>query len=194
MQPVEPPESAAEQAIRSIKRRPIRSPLAAVVATSEGPGLGSEFTVRLPAAVPDANSSALPARPSGPQQARGGGTRVLIVDDHRDVADGLTRLLRFHGYDARAVLNPVDALAAAKAFRPQVALLDIGLPTMDGYTLAEELRAHLGDMTPVLIALSGYDQPQDRRRSQASGFATHLAKPVDADVLVNALRELTAVS
>lgn len=138
----------------------------------------------------DSNSSPAPLTPSAAQQVSGGGTRVLIVDDHPAVANGLSRLLRLLGYDVRAELNPVDAVVTAKGFRPQFAVLDIGLPTMDGYALAEELRAHLGDMTPVLIALSGYDQPEDRRRSHASGFATHLVKPVDVDDLVGALSRL----
>ena len=158
-----------------------------VTAHSDGPGLGSEFTVRLPAAEPDSTPSSAQLTPSGSQQAGGAGTRVLVVDDHPEVANGLTRLLRILGYDVRAELNPVDAIAAAAEFRPQIALLDIGLPTMDGYTLAEELRTRLGDSTPVLIALSGYDQPHDRRRSHASGFARHLAKPVDVDDLMDAL-------
>lgn len=161
-----------------------------VTAHSAGPGLGSEFTVRLPAAAPDSNSSSAQLAPRVSQQASGSGTRVLIVDDHPAVASGLSRLLRLLGYDVRAELNPVDAIATAERFRPQFALLDIGLPTMDGYELAEELRAHLGDTTPVLIALSGYDQPEDRRRSHASGFATHLVKPVDVDTLLGALSRL----
>lgn len=158
-----------------------------VTAHSNGPGFGSEFTVRLPAAEPDSKPSPAQSRPSESQHAGGAGTRVLIVDDHPEVANGLMRLLRLLGYDARAELNPVDAIAAAAEFRPQIALLDIGLPTMDGYALAEALRARLGDRTPMLVALSGYDQPQDRRRSHASGFATHLAKPVDVDDLMDAL-------
>jgi CheY-like chemotaxis protein len=161
-----------------------------VTAHSDGPGLGSEFTVRLPAAAPDSNGSAAQSTSGSSQSATNGrGTRVLVVDDHREVADGLKRLLRLLGYDVRAELNPLDAVATAEAFRPEIALLDLGLPTMDGYTLAMELRARLGADAPALIALSGYNQPQDRRRSHAAGFATHLVKPIDVDDLVDALNK-----
>ena len=80
-----------------------------------------------------------------------------------------------------------DAIALAEVFRPQIAILDIGLPTIDGYTLARELRTRLADSAPLLIALSGYGQPHDRQRSDASGFALHLVKPVDVDELIAAL-------
>ena len=115
------------------------------------------------------------------------GTRVLLVDDHRDVVEGLSRLLSVLGYDVRAVGNAFDAIALADVFRPQIAILDIGLPTIDGYTLARELRTRLADSAPLLIALSGYGQPHDRQRSDASGFALHLVKPVDVDELIAAL-------
>ena len=83
--------------------------------------------------------------------------------------------------------DPSQALSAADAFRPQVAILDIGLPVMDGYTLGRELRARLGDATPILIALTGYGQEQDQRRSEEAGFSLHLVKPVDAETLMNIL-------
>lgn len=119
--------------------------------------------------------------------------RVLLVEDHPAVAEGLTRLLRVLGYDVRAERNPVDAIVTAETFQPDVALLDIGLPAMNGYALAMELRARLGGMAPVLIALSGYDQPLDLRHSQATGFATHLVKPIDAEDLVNAIDRFAPV-
>jgi CheY-like chemotaxis protein len=161
-----------------------------VTVRSDGPGLGSEFTVRLPVATPEAERTPTPTVSHAPSsEARVQGRRVLVVDDHREVASGLERLLRVLGYDVRTELDPHDAIAAAVAFRPKVALLDIGLPGMDGYALAQELRTRLGDDAPVLIALSGYNQLQDRRRSQAAGFATHLVKPVDVDDLVGALEQ-----
>jgi len=98
------------------------------------------------------------------------------------------------GYDVRVARNPLDAIETAEAFRPQVALLDIGLPMMDGYALARELRALLGDAAPTLIALSGYDQARDRRLSKEAGFAMHLAKPIDVDELVEALERVTATA
>lgn len=163
-----------------------------VTAQSDGPGHGSEFTVRLPAA------AAVPDRPPQPDARvtmttpAPNKTRVLIVDDHRDVANGLARMLRIAGFEVRTALGPKEALALADDFRPRVAILDIGLPEMDGYTLARELRARLGESPPILIALSGYSQAEDKRRSEASGFALHLVKPMDVDVLVGALTELVA--
>ena len=159
-----------------------------VSAHSDGPDLGSEFTVRLPAAAVNFEHATTSLELTRPEKnASSKRTRVLIVDDHPEVASSLTRLMRLLGYDVRAELNPLDAVAAAKEFQPEIALLDIGLPVMDGYALAAELRARLGDMTPVLIALSGYNQPRDQRHSQAAGFAAHLTKPIDADDLVSAL-------
>ncbi len=161
-------------------------------AHSDGPGRGSEFTVRLPSAVAP-NGSTLPstpdfgASPSAPPTAR-----VLLVDDHNDVIVGLSRLLNVLGYDVRATKSPLDAIELAEVFRPQIAILDIGLPGMDGYTLAGELRSRLADSPPILIALSGYGQPRDRQRSDAAGFTVHLVKPVDVDELVAALSPRSA--
>ena len=161
-----------------------------ITAHSDGPGWGSLFTIRLPAApLPTAS---LPAEKVTPP-ADGSETsslRVLIVDDHRDIVDGLSRLLAAAGYDIRAALNPADAIALAESFRPRVAILDIGLPVMDGYALGAALRERLGDETPQLIALSGYNQPDDRRRSEDAGFMLHLAKPIDVDQLTDALANL----
>ena len=161
-----------------------------VTARSDGLGLGSEFAVRLPtgAASPDF------ARPASSHSAirmsRAPKARVLLVDDHSDVADGLTRLLGIVGYDVRAALDPIEAISLAQEFRPEIAILDIGLPTMDGYALARELRIRLADSPPVFIALSGYSQSLDRQRSDASGFALHLVKPIDVDELVDAVERM----
>lgn len=160
-----------------------------VTAHSNGPELGSEFTVRLPAAEPEFNKSSTESGSSSgsPNEGKGRRIRLLVVDDHPAVAEGLTRLLRELDYDVRTALNPLEAIEVAQSFRPEIALLDIGLPGMDGYTLASELRARLGKTAPVMIALSGYSQPLDLRHSQAAGFAAHLVKPVDADDLVAAI-------
>jgi len=160
-----------------------------VTAYSEGLGRGSEFTVRLPVAQGATNGAVeAGARWSAPEPARR--ARVLIVDDHLDVVKGLSRLLSITGYDVRSALSPAEALELVVAFQPQAAILDIGLPEMDGYKLAGEIRSRLGESTPVLIALSGYSQTDDRRRSEASGFAHHLVKPLDIDVLLDVLDAL----
>ena len=156
-------------------------------AHSDGPGQGSEFSIRLPRSG-KANGLAQPAAPrSDANDSASTSARVLLVDDHRDVLEGLSRLLSLFGYDVRAVRHPVEAIELAEVFRPQIAILDIGLPTMDGYALAQELRSRLADSPPTLIALSGYGQPQDRQRSEASGFVVHLVKPIDVDELVDAM-------
>jgi PAS domain S-box-containing protein len=163
-----------------------------VSAHSDGPGRGSEFTIRLPAA-PKVNTVRATA-PGEATRTHGASTRVLVVDDHPDVVNGLARVLTLVGYDVRSALNPLDAIETAEAFRPQVAVLDIGLPMMDGYALARELRTQCGDAVPALIALSGYDQERDRRRSREAGFAMHLAKPIDIDELLKALESVMATS
>ena len=158
-------------------------------AHSEGPGRGSTFTMRLPASAPLAASASGPdaaVRPATNDIAR----RVLVVDDNRDAAEMISLLLSRAGHQVEIAADASQALSTADAFRPQVAILDIGLPVMDGYALGRELRARLGSATPVLIALTGYGQEQDQRRSAEAGFASHLVKPVDARQLVHLVDEL----
>jgi PAS domain S-box-containing protein len=150
--------------------------------TSDGPGLGSEFTVRLPASTRVVDVP-LAVR-SGPLRARAR-QRVLVVDDNRDGAAMIGELLEAAGHEVRVANDASQALSLVDTFTPQVAILDVGLPVMDGYALGGELRVRLGGAAPFLIALTGYGQEQDRRRSQEAGFALHLVKPVDAETLVN---------
>ncbi len=150
-----------------------------VHAHSEGRGLGSEFVVRLPL-----SSAALTLAPSEPVAAALLGVapqRVLLVDDNADGADTLGRLLRAHGHTVEVYHDPVGALAAVDRFRPDLALLDIGLPVLDGYQLAARLRALPGGQGCRLVALSGYGLAADHARSEAAGFERHLVKPVNAD-------------
>jgi CheY-like chemotaxis protein len=154
-----------------------------VSAHSDGVDRGSEFIVRLPASVtPVLLATTQPHR----SRRRAGirGQRILVVDDNRDGAEMISDVLASVGHDVQIANDPSQALSSADAFRPQVAILDIGLPVMDGYMLARELRARLDKAVPILIALTGYGQDQDRRRSEEAGFATHLVKPVDAETLV----------
>ena len=163
-------------------------------AHSDGPGRGSEFSVRLPSAVSSNGSTGSATPDFGASEPASATARVLLVDDHNDVIVGLSRLLNVLGYDVRATKSPFDAIELAETFRPEIAILDIGLPVMDGYTLARELRSRLADSPPTLIALSGYGQPQDRQRSDASGFAVHLVKPIDVDELMAALTPRPAIA
>ena len=102
----------------------------------------------------------------------------------------ISDLLGGAGHEVQVANDPSQALSLADTFRPQVGILDIGLPVMDGYTLARELRARLGNAAPILIALTGYGQDQDRRRSEEAGFSLHFVKPVDAESLVRQLDAL----
>ena len=164
-----------------------------VTAHSEGLGRGSEFSIRLPVAQGSERRATPPsARPRVQPERRGAGTRVLIVDDNHDVLDTAARLLAYAGYETRTASDAVAALTVATEFRPRIAILDIGLPVMDGYHLARELRARMGDDLPTLIALTGYSQAADRQRSRDAGFARHLAKPIDAEELLRVLAALAA--
>jgi len=154
-----------------------------VEAHSAGVGRGSEFVVRLPAAQPAA--SPRPPRQSTRRPASGRGVRTLVVDDNRDAATMLGEALSAFGHDVRVASDGPSALELAIAFRPQIILLDLGLPVMDGYEVAEQLR-HAG-VSAMIVAVTGYGQETDRARSEASGFAAHFVKPVDLDELKRAL-------
>jgi len=160
-----------------------------VGAHSGGQGQGSTFTVRLPAAAPAVPQAIAPGA-AAPWNKSASPRRVLVVDDNRDAVELLSRLLARAGHRVEMARDASQALAVAEAFRPEVAILDIGLPVMDGYALARELRACLGSATPLLIALTGYGQEEDRRRSEEAGFASHVVKPVDARKLVRLLDQL----
>jgi PAS domain S-box-containing protein len=160
-----------------------------VEAHSEGPGRGSEFVVRLPllveprAATPSADARAPRLRPA-PRH------RVLVVDDNRDSADSLATLLRLVGNDVRTAYDGRQALEVAAQYQPEMVLLDIGLPGLNGYEVARQLRTERGYGRPVLTALTGYSSEEDRRRSLAAGFDHHMVKPVDFASLQAVLESL----
>jgi signal transduction histidine kinase/CheY-like chemotaxis protein len=158
-----------------------------VEARSEGPGKGSQFVVRLPVPEPQSpgESGAKPAGPT-PVSPR----RVLVVDDNVDAAESLAMLLRVERHEVYTAHDGSTALAAAAAFRPEIVLLDIGLPRMDGYEVARRLRGQDGFQKTLLVALTGYGQEEDRRRAAAAGFDAYLVKPADPA----ALHELLAGS
>jgi PAS domain S-box-containing protein len=156
-----------------------------VTAHSNGPGCGSEFIVRLPASKLLAPSAEAQARTALAQVVGHRVQRVLVVDDNRDGAQMISSVLASAGHDVQVAYDPSQALSLTDTFRPQVAILDIGLPVMDGYTLGRELRARLGRPQPILIALTGYGQERDKRRSEEAGFVLHLVKPIEAETLVH---------
>jgi signal transduction histidine kinase len=142
-------------------------------------GKGARFELRLPLApAPEA------ARPAVPPQA-GLSRRVLIVDDNEDAADSLALLLRMDGHVVEPVYHPAAALEQAERFGPEVILLDIGLPEMDGYEVARRLRKT--GTTARIVALTGYGQPQDVSRALDAGFDSHLVKPVEMPALLQEL-------
>ena len=161
---------------------------------SDGPGKGSEFVVRLPAVAKQTAETSSSGRAESREETRPESTlgRVLVVDDNEDSAQLLAEILVQKGYHARVALDAVSALQVAAEMRPDIAILDIGLPVMDGYDLAAHLRAlpDLGDVD--LIAVTGYGQDADRRRTQQAGFRHHLVKPVDITALEAALDGLAS--
>jgi PAS domain S-box-containing protein len=153
-----------------------------VRAYSEGPGRGSEFVVRLPAfAEPEMASDDAPTVERDLEETAC--YRILVVDDNRDSAESVALLLELNGHQVRMAHDGPEALATAQHFRPQVVVLDIGLPEMDGYEVARRLRGEAQMQDVMLIALTGYGQNEDRQRAIAAGFNHHLIKPVDLDSL-----------
>jgi signal transduction histidine kinase len=159
-----------------------------VSASSEGVGRGSEFVVRLPAAD---QSQQAPKEPTARQRLGRTGCRILVVDDNADTATGMTRLLALLGNEVRMALDGYSAIETATAFGPDFVLLDIGLPGIDGYQVAARLRLLESCKATVIIAISGYGQEEDRRRSRAAGFDYHLVKPVEHNALLTILAEHT---
>jgi signal transduction histidine kinase/ActR/RegA family two-component response regulator len=157
-----------------------------VWAESAGPGHGSEFIVDLPPAIGEGAVREVP-EPARPEHAAANeGRRVLIVDDNQDAAETLAEVLADLGYEVATAHDGVTALNTAATFRPTVCLLDIGLPSMDGYELARRLRASAALPDGArLIAVTGYGQENDRRLSSEAGFDAHVVKPVDLDALID---------
>jgi CheY-like chemotaxis protein len=160
-----------------------------VQARSEGLGRGAEFIVRLPLRAEPAivrsrgDRDAVASAPAGVRR------RILVVDDNRDAAQGLRLLLEGDGHEVHLATDGAAGLAAAKQYRPDVALLDIGLPEMSGYELAQRIREDPALEGTLLVAVTGYGQMHDRARASASGFHHHLVKPVEFGALQQLIRE-----
>jgi CheY-like chemotaxis protein len=151
--------------------------------TSGGPGQGSCFTVRLPALA--GATADIPVQTAQVRDSVGAGAgRILIVDDNKDAADTLADLLRLDGYEVRCANEAEAAMAALDSYRPQLALLDIGLPGQDGYALARRMRGDPRVAQAKLVALTGYGREVDRARALQADFDEHLVKPVSADKLL----------
>ena len=169
-----------------------------IEAKSEGLGKGSEFLVRLPVVVEQPepvprNGSVDPA--AGPGTVEAPRRRVLVVDDNVDAAQSLARLLsRLYDQDVRVAHDGYRAVALAEEFRPEVVLLDIGMPGMDGYEVARRLRARPDLQDVTIIALTGWGQEGDRARTKEAGFDIHIVKPVDPDELYRHIARSSAAT
>jgi len=152
-------------------------------AASAGAGCGSTFTIRLPCITPPPEVLIQQSRSSAAVKRR-----VLIVDDNVDAADSLAMLLKSDGHEAETAYGADTALEAVERLRPEIVLLDVGLPQRDGYEVARHLRASNTVPGMRLVALTGYGQEEDRERARAAGFDDHLLKPANMD----ALRQLLA--
>ena len=157
-----------------------------VVVASEGVGRGTTVSMSLPAARQSA--PAPPAfRPALSASARANSKSILVVDDNLDAASMLSEALQRLGYLIRTAHDGPSALATLETFVPDVAVLDIGLPVMDGYELVQQMRKRQGAASVRMIAVTGYGQPDDRARAAAAGFDAHLVKPVAIEQLVAAI-------
>jgi signal transduction histidine kinase len=156
-----------------------------VTARSDGPGTGTEFTVRIPALATEkvAGSHTVGSETIAVTEPR----RILVADDNHDAAESLTLQLRLAGHDVRTVHDGLEALAVAKTFKPDIVLLDLGMPRMDGYETARNMRLRSWGKAATLIALTGWGQQPDRQRTSEAGFDVHLVKPVSEAQLFQAL-------
>jgi CheY-like chemotaxis protein len=160
-----------------------------VEARSDGPGKGSEFIVRLPIPIehtprqPEAKGADEPAVASERR-------RILVADDNKDAATSLSMILSLLGYETCTAYDGSEALKAAAECRPDVALLDIGMPKMNGYDVAKRIREQPWGEDIVLIAVTGWGQTEDQQRSLEAGFDHHLVKPVDPNALAKLLASL----
>ena len=172
-----------------------------VTAHSDGVGHGSEFVIRLPLQTPTEQigevsdvhtngSSNGPLDPSAQETGDRVKRRILLADDNNDALESLATLLQLGGHDVVTASNGALALECAERHRPEVMLLDIGMPLLDGYEVARRIRVQPWGRQITLVALTGWGQDSDRRRSREAGFDTHLVKPLDMDKLMDLLERL----
>jgi signal transduction histidine kinase/CheY-like chemotaxis protein len=167
----------------AVVRRLVELHQGEVDVNSDGPGLGTEVSVRLPCiseVVPQGSTQKVVATHQG-------GKRVLVVDDNADAAESIAVLLSIEGHEVKTVTDAMQALACLEVFAPQVAIIDIGLPGMNGYELATGIRANRTLPPPLLIALTGYGQAEDFDRSRDAGFDHHFVKPADLKAIQAAI-------
>jgi CheY-like chemotaxis protein len=154
---------------------------------SAGPGKGSEFVVRIPAqAAPTTSQPRPPAAEAGKAAAP---RRVLVVDDNRDAAESLAMFLQLDGHVVHTAYDGTEAIDAAESFRPEIVLLDIGMPKLNGYDVCRRIRGQEWGRNMLIIAQTGWGQEEDKRRTREAGFDDHLVKPVDPARLTKLIAE-----
>jgi len=158
-----------------------------IEAASDGLGRGAQFTVRLPLAAAAESAAPSAREPATRAKAR---RRILVVDDNADAADSLAVLLRLEGMEARACYGPEQALELAQEFKPDVAFLDLSLPSMSGVELGRKLREQARERRLVLVALTGMGQKADIEQTRAAGFDAHLTKPAASEAIVRIAADL----
>ncbi len=159
-----------------------------IKAFSKGPGQGSEFVLRLP--LLDTVNTVAPIQS---EALESGTERVLIVDDNKDSADTMAMLMATYGYEVRTAYTFESALREAKSFLPYVALLDLSKPEPDGLELAKRFQQMTETRKTVLIAFSGYGQPDDLERSRNAGFIHHLVKPTNPDAVHKLIKSIRSI-
>jgi CheY-like chemotaxis protein len=176
----------------TLVRRIVQLHAGSVIAESDGPRAGSRFTVRLPRAsfLPETDTQPQPV----PRLAATRKLRILVADDNRDAANTLAMMLRLDGHDVRAVHDGAEALAVGETFEPELVFLDIGMPVVDGYATARQIRKRSWGKQAHLVALTGWGQEADRRKAFAAGFHDHLVKPAAPETLEAVIRGVLASS
>lgn len=162
-----------------------------VAAASDGPGKGTQFVVRLPVAAMEAPGDT-PVPAPAPLAVAPGALRILVADDNVDAAETLAMLLEVMGHEVRRVNDGASAIEAAAQFDPQLVLLDIGMPGLNGYETCQAIRAQAGGGSRTLVAVTGFGQPQDVERARSAGFDHHLVKPLDLQQLAKLISERVA--
>jgi len=174
----------------SLARRLVEMHGGSIEARSGGIGKGATFTVRLP--IPDLSHPEKPniQSPADVSEASPLKRRILVADDNRDVVESFQIMLRILGHEVQTALDGEEALEKAEQFRPDVIVLDVGMPILDGYETASRIRQLPWSRDVVLIAVTGWGNDKDKLKSAAAGFDVHLVKPVDATTILEALDQM----
>jgi CheY-like chemotaxis protein len=158
-----------------------------ILVNSAGKGRGAEFEVTFPCVSVVGHDDA--AARDAPPPPKAHGSRVLIVDDNQDAAESIALFLQLEGHEVKSVHDPMAALSCVPVFMPQVVLLDIGLPMLDGYEVARRMRQMPATRDALIVAVSGYGQAEDKQRAMEAGFDDHFIKPTDPHRLVDLIAQ-----